>query len=194
MTVLDIGKGRIDAASIRWKGIDKVLKGINKASEKVEIVTLRGLLEAGLMVKGEAQKITPVQTGNLKASAYVIWGGGSNVFGNPNRNTSKIKYRSNPTAKNKKVKAGEENVVREHAAVLNHRMKSSLEPFTEVGYTANYAAKVHERTGVSHAKLDKKRGRVQIGQAKFLEQAFQQNSRRIIAILKKHAKLRGGKV
>jgi hypothetical protein len=179
MTVLDIGKGRIDA-SIRWKGIDKVLKGINKASEKVEIVTLRGLLEAGLMVKGEAQKITPVQTGNLKASAYVIWGGGSNAFGNPNRNTSKIKYRSNPTAKNKKVKAGEENVVREHAAVLNHRMKSSLEPFTEVGYTANYAAKVHERTGVSHAK--------------FLEQAFQQNSRRIIAILKKHAKLRGGKV
>jgi hypothetical protein len=148
---------------------------------------LRGLLEAGLMVKGEAQKITPVQTGNLKASAYVIWGGGSNA-------SSKIKYRSNPTAKNKKVKAGEENVVREHAAVLNHRMKSSLEPFTEVGYTANYAAKVHERTGVSHAKLDKKRGRVQIGQAKFLEQAFQQNSRRIIAILKKHAKLRGGKV
>lgn len=211
MPVIDIGKGITNAASIKWKGLDKVLLGLNKAIDKIEGQTVEGMLEAALLIKGEAQRITPVDTGNLKASAYVIWGGGKKG----------IKSRSNPTFTNKLGKKGSSKrfaTISEHTSVISGRKGRlfSTSPFAEIGFTANYAAQVHEnltRTGrkgsatrfsniqssipISHAKIQKQgKGRlathrfVQVGQAKFLEQAFVQNLRKVFAIIARRAKIR----
>jgi hypothetical protein len=190
---IDIGKGITNAASIKWKGLDKVLLGLNKAIDKIEGSVVEGMLEASLLIKGEAQRITPVDTGNLKASAYVIWGGGK----------KRTMSRSDPTFKNK-ASGGRGSsrrfaTVSEHTSVIGARKSRlfSTAPFAEVGFTANYATQVHENLKARHGKVDKVgKGRfalhrvVQIGQAKFLEQAFVQNSRRVFAIIVRRARIR----
>ncbi len=49
---------------------EKVLKNLNKEIKKIKGRSMAGLAAAALLVKGEAQKNTPVDTGNLKNSAY----------------------------------------------------------------------------------------------------------------------------
>lgn len=49
---------------------DKVLKNLAKEIKKIKGRNLAGLAAAALLVKGEAQKNTPVDIGNLKNSAY----------------------------------------------------------------------------------------------------------------------------
>lgn len=178
MTVLNIGKGALasEVASIKWVGLDTVIKNLNKEIEEIKGRTVKGLLQAGLRVKADAQRITPVDTGNLKSSAYVLWGGGG-------RSVQQI---------GEAVLKDQE----QHDQILSERtnkLSSFNDPFAEVGYTANYALKVHEgirsKKGklVSHVKIDKEKGAVQIGQAKFLEQSFNQNKDYILNVIKRNA-------
>jgi len=51
-------------------GLERSLKNLNKAIEKIEGASVDGLLAAGLIVQGEAQKIVPVEFGNLRGSAF----------------------------------------------------------------------------------------------------------------------------
>ena len=202
---VNIGKGITNVADIKWQGMDVVLKNLNKEIGKIKGATVDGLLEAALLIKGDAQRVTPVDTGNLRASAYVIWGGGG----------KRTKARSNPTFK-QKAKAGKrgtaerfkniQRIISEHTAVINERSKLSRDPFAEIGFTAFYAAAVHENLKSSHAKLQRpgKRGTAerfrrvsaniqggaQVGQAKFLEQAFVKNTRRILSIITRRARIR----
>ena len=53
------------------KGIDNVLRNLNKEIKGIENRTQAGVTAAALKVKAESMKLTPVDTGNLKASAYV---------------------------------------------------------------------------------------------------------------------------
>jgi hypothetical protein len=190
---VNIGKGATNVGTkLDWVGLDKVLQNISKEVDKIEKVTTSGLLEAALLVKRDAQRITPVDTSNLKASAYVIWGGG--------KSRTKIQadaidpvFRSQSKKGTRKVDVGA--MAAQHAKILNERKKPSSAPFAEVGYTANYAAKVHEDLNSSHVKSGsvslfgkRKKARVQIGQAKFLEQAFIHNARKIVSIIKRRLK------
>lgn len=51
-------------------GLKKVLSNLDKEAKKIENLTMAGLLEAGLKVQAVAQQRTPVDTSNLKNSAY----------------------------------------------------------------------------------------------------------------------------
>ena len=51
-------------------GLSKILTNLDKQIAKIEGNTMAGLLEAGLQVQRVAQERTPVDTGNLKNSAY----------------------------------------------------------------------------------------------------------------------------
>ncbi|MCP4475385.1 MAG: hypothetical protein GY821_12635 [Gammaproteobacteria bacterium] len=180
--IFDIGKGSPNAAQMGWEGLSKVLKGINKEMGKLENASVDGLLEAALLIRGDAQRITPVDTGNLKASAYVMWGGKGRS----------IKSKSEPLDQGEMSKR--KNTGPDHATVISQRdvaNQKNRSPFAEIGYTANYAAAVHERLKSRHAKPEKKGGRmVQIGQAKFLEQAFLQNEKRVLQIIRRRAKIK----
>lgn len=51
-------------------GLQKILSNLDKEAKRIEGLTMAGLFEAGLKVQKVAQDRTPVDTGNLKGSAY----------------------------------------------------------------------------------------------------------------------------
>ena len=164
--------------AIKVTGLDKVLLGLNRAINKIEGGTIQGLLEAAVLVKAESIRLTPIDTGNLRASAYILWGGGK----------VKTRGRSEPTfksvAKGKKGSAERfSNIARlaaEHSTVINERKGVfRRHPFAEIGYTAHYAALVHEAVNRNF----------RVGGAKFLELALRENSRNIFAIIKRRARI-----
>lgn len=70
--------------SKRRKGqIMNIVKQVNvnlvKELEKVKDVTYQELIKTGLRIEAKAKKNAPVQTGNLRASGYTVFGGSSNT-------------------------------------------------------------------------------------------------------------------
>jgi hypothetical protein len=51
-------------------GFREVMENLNERIANIENSTLDGLFAAGLFLQGEAQKLCPVDTGNLRGSAY----------------------------------------------------------------------------------------------------------------------------
>ncbi len=160
----------IPGARIRgdsWIGMEAMFASMSREINKLEKVTVDGLIEAGLYIKGEAQRLTPVDTANLKASAYVIWGGGKTKGGDAqfgNAGESK----------------GTRSVKAEHPGVVAGRKAAAPKvPFVEIGFTAHYALEVHELVDNFHLN----------GQAKFLEQAMKNNRAKILSIIKRRAGL-----
>ena len=54
----------------RVEGLDEVLQNLNRHIADIEGKSIEGLFAAGLIVQAESQRRTPVDQGNLKASAY----------------------------------------------------------------------------------------------------------------------------
>lgn len=54
----------------KTQGLDEVMRNLDRELARVERLTMAGLYEAGLQVQKAAQRRVPVNTGNLKASAY----------------------------------------------------------------------------------------------------------------------------
>lgn len=168
-------------ATLVWGGLDKVFANLNREVEKIEGRTVDGLLEAVLLIKAESMRDTPVDTGNLKAGAYVIWGGGRR----------KMRSQSNPqegrlgsgklgTAKRFGRIQSVGAQIAEHHSVISGRMKAYTEPYAEIGFTANYALEVHEALNKNF----------RVGHAKFLERALLNNQRRVLEIIVRRAKIR----
>lgn len=51
-------------------GLDEVLANLNREIEAIEDRGLDGLYKAGLFIQAESQREVPVDTGNLRGSAY----------------------------------------------------------------------------------------------------------------------------
>lgn len=106
------------ANGISKQNVDRVLGNLNREISGIANRTQAGLTAAALFVRGEAQKITPVDTGNLRSSAYTVSPGG-------------IVQGSNAQAP--------------AASKLTGRVESiKPEIYAEIGFTAFYAVFVHE--------------------------------------------------
>ena len=58
---------------VSFTGLDDQIKRINRLiKQRVPKVTSAGLQEAGLLIKGRSQRITPHDTGFLVGSAYTV--------------------------------------------------------------------------------------------------------------------------
>lgn len=138
-------------ATKRIVGLDNVLRNLNREVRKIKGKTKKGIIKATLLVKREAMKITPVDTGNLVNSAF-----------------------SNVMVKGKDIVG-------------------------TIGYTAAYAAAVHEM--IESKSIKGPGGMVEFqrgvtfqkpgAQAKFLETPLKKNAKKILRIIKKEAKIRG---
>ncbi len=147
---------------ITVKGLDKALKKLDQEVSRVSTSALKGLIKAGLIIQRSAQKLVPVDTGNLKSSAFTVW------------STGQI---SAPTFRGKE--AGERQsehevaIVKRKRSLVGKRLRlkslgiNIASPQVEVGFTASYAALVHENT---QADKDRKKG-----ESKFLEKAVKNN-------------------
>lgn len=113
---------------ITLTGIDTVIRNMNGSIAKIKKQVLGGLYNAGIMIKGKALPLTPIDESNLRGSAYV-----------------------------------------------NNPVITSQGPVVEIGYTADYAVYVHERTELHHAPPT---------QAKFLEDAIKTNTGAILNLIR----------
>lgn len=147
------GKG-----AIRTSGFEKAKATINAQIAAVPIITLKSLIAGGLTIQRISQQLTPVDTGNLKASAFTIWatkpGGKTPTFRGPDA---------------AEVRANHAAVVQSEQGKLN-----TLVPEVEVGHSAAYAIYVHEDLEARH----------KVGQAKFLEAAASAGMPAVIAAVK----------
>ena len=190
---INIGKGDILSKGIQWQGIDKVLQNLNKEAAKIGRTSVKNLLTAGLLVKGKSQKIVPVDTANLKASAYVVWGGGGSSVKSAPPRSGEGKFRDEKKSKSSSVSGTASKLSSQHQVVINTEKKPSLNPYATIGFTAFYALFVHEDLTASHVKTattanpfgaGRRIRNVQIGQAKYLEQTLLQNQAKILSILR----------
>lgn len=172
----------------KLRGLDTVLLNLKKEIDKVEGRTRAGLAFGALIVKRKAIILAPIDTGNLRNSAYVISGGGLKG-GKP-----KIKQTgSEGDFRNKSAGSDvADKMFSDHRSILAERSSvTSKYPFAEIGFTANYALMVHENLNVSHVKKSgkgKRKHLVRTGQAKFLETALLQSKRDIINQVRKRAR------
>jgi|GEM_PF-1951396 len=169
---------------MKTEGLNKVLKNLNDEVEKIEGRTAKGLYRASIPIRREAQKNCPVITANLKSSAYVITSWSGVVFGeNPSfegENASQMK--SNHQSKTNKASGS---------------VKAHKYPVVQIGFTALYAAMVHEnpRAGRNHPKSGErtKSGKLkysEVGEWKFLEKAVKNNRNDVLKIIAEEARIK----
>ena len=174
-------------------GLEEVIKNLNAKIQKIQERTASGLLRAAIQVRRAAQIKTPVVTGNLRASAYVISAGGQVAVGQGTQ------FPFDPQGKLKERHREEIRTVQE---VLRQRSKET--PIVAVGYSAVYALVVHEnpnagRAGYDPSKTTYKRGanmgklkpayrqHSRVGEWKFLQSALSENENRILAVIREEA-------
>lgn len=169
------------------------MRRLNKELNLIEGACVEGLLMVGLEISGDAKKLTPVVTGNLRNSTFVVGPhktleGNSASFADP---AGKLGRAAEMTARHR-------TLVAKHASECH----SAQPPEVHVGYTAVYAPFVHEnpragRTGGMRPPPSKRRYAegtyATQGQWKFLETAVKQGQGKFLSIMAKFARRRGAK-
>lgn len=150
------------------KGLPAVMRRMNKEVSRMRGVTNANLIKAGLFIQGEAQKIAPVDTGNLRNSGFTYWGKDT-----PASNPSFVLPRLGGAKALQRLKDVNERTRRKAEKLTEHNTRPGATVFTVVvGFGAFYALHVHE-----DARRSLQRG------AKFLQRALVENASRIYSIL-----------
>ena len=182
------------------RGLSNVIRNLNTMINMIEGKSLDGLIEAGILIMNDTENTppkTPVDTGNLRASRFIV--------------TSAGKNETRQLGKRKKFKGkGSSKLTADHNSAIN-KSKAVLKKFdlvsVRIGFSASYAPFVHEMAGVSDVKIGKKKQisplsksqRQSFGQArfrrpgsgsKFLEASLKRNTVNALKIIAKRAKIR----
>ena len=142
-------------------GIDKVIRNLSAAIEMIEGGVQAGVLKAALHERGEAQKLTPVDEGNLKNSAYVVSGTVTS------KDASFVGKKAGQHAANHNVAVNESK---------GDAMAAKM-PMAIMGFSAFYAVFVHE--------INKN---YNVGQWKYLETVLIRDRKLILDIIRRKAK------
>lgn len=159
-------------------GLGTILKNLNKEIQLIEGDISKGMLLGMQLIKRDSMDDTPVDTGNLRGSHYVVTNAGKVD------DEGKSKVFDTKDSSGRRVASEHPKHVQESAA----NARAQRGPFAEVGCTAFYAEKVHEDLEASHTKVNKKGEGVQIGKAKFLEDSIRKNANRLYQLIVTYAK------
>lgn len=155
------------------KGLQQVVKNLNRQVRRIEGRTLAGLIDANIIIRRDMENSyprIPVDTGNLRASYFCV--------------TSKGRAEDGGTPVFKGM--GSARMSSQHENVLSKaRASASImrDPAIIIGFTANYALPVHERFGTVNWN------RPNSG-PKFLEKALKNNEREILNAIRKAARIK----
>lgn len=108
-------------------GLDNIMRNLNKEIGQIKNRTQAGITDAALFIKDGSKKDVPVVTGNLRNSAFIV---------TPTRTNSNAVFKNDKTGK----------MAMHHSATVAESKAKTIGtiPVAEVGYTAVYAANVHE--------------------------------------------------
>jgi len=161
-------------------GLDEVLKNLNVQILGIKDRTSKGLIESAVLIRNATENespLTPVDTGNLRASWFVVSAEGEHG------DSLSGHFKKNPKtgAKAKDMRAQHTAIVGGAKAAVNALAKRG--PIVMMGYSANYALFVHEMEG-THPDVNWSRPG---SGGKWLEAAFKKNRNKIIDTIKKNA-------
>lgn len=148
-------------------GMDTVMRNLNAAIEKIEGRTLAGVIQGALLVQRRAVQRTPVDSGNLRASAHTVIAGS-------------VMQGEKPDFKGKRAA----QLAMNHAAQVAEKkaaLAAEVNPMAEVGFSANYGLYVHENLSANFKE----------GGAKFLQSAVAESRADIVRIIQEKAKVDG---
>jgi len=148
--------------SIQVSGQRIFSEKLKKRKEALVQAVQRGLIKAGFIIQAESQRNTPVDFGNLKASAFTVWEG----FTPPAPRF--VDGEKGPSGE----KVNADDLARDHQVAVERgegQTKGVRGPAVLVGHSAYYAIYVHENLNAHHT----------VGFAKFLETAVMSQQDRI---------------
>jgi hypothetical protein len=165
---------------------ERVMKNLNKEVEKIQGKTLKGLIRSAVIIRRamdtEAPKI-PVDTGNLRQSWFVttskgqVQRGGNASF--EGKDAAKMTAQHSSTTAN--------------MAALARAKGGKNKPLIILGFSANYAAFVHENVGATSVPkyLSGKDVTRRPGSGpKFFESAINNHEKEILDMIKHEAKIK----
>jgi hypothetical protein len=121
------------------KGFDEVVANLNKKIKEIETANLRGLVKAAILIRRDTERtppLTPVDTGNLRASWAIV----STLGVNPDILSGHFK--NNPSHNITAQEMASQYKLGVNEARL--KVNSNRMPLVVMGYYANYTLYVHE--------------------------------------------------
>ncbi len=175
-------------AKAKVKGVDEVMRNLERHIENIEGGALAGVVAAATFVKKRSQERVPVRQGNLRSSAYVMTKFGEQGIsgGFTGKDAGKIES----AHKSSQVKI----LGRVGRDVAFNRITAGL------AYGAPYSVIVHELPSAGAAGFDPEQvvtGRravlvhSAVGETKFLERPVNENRKNVFDIIKRHSKVKG---
>jgi len=159
-------------AKVTVKNVGGVVRELNRRIKKKVKAGQNALISAGFHIQGESQRITPVDTGNLKASTYTNWSDGGSKSG------GRGGIGAGRGEKGQLRKAEQKVELQKRKAEL--QSSASFAKFkVEVGCTAAYAIFVHENSRGASFRT---------GTSRFLALAVKKNMRKIVDMVREASK------
>jgi len=156
---------------IYLEGLNKVLSNLNKEAAAIKQRSMTGLIKGAILIMNDTENtspITPLHTGNLRASRFIVTA----------KKSPNIKYSGDFTGAD-----APELAFNHTKAKSKYQTEAAgyLRPIVIFGFSANYAPYVHEL-------VDKNYRRAGSG-AKFLEASVERNKEAVLEIIKNNAKI-----
>ena len=158
------------------KGVPTVMSELNKQIEGIKLRTEKGLVLALTYALNQTEKVpplTPVDTGNMRASRFVS--SASAVHTGALRGTGSGKFKGAKAAQ----MLVQHTITIEEARAMVSSMNSPSKKFVMGGYTANYAGFVHEAIGFTFHRPG--------SGPKWLEASLKRNTGKMVQIVKDNA-------
>lgn len=153
------------------KGLDKVLRNLNKETKKIKNGSLKGLISAGIYIRRDMEKVSPkipVDFGNMRSSWFLVTSKGGQ------REGLAPQFRGDDSGK---LLTGHSEVVQNSKELVKGK-----EPGVALGFSAFYTWFVHEAIG----KIFQRPG----AGPKFFEASLKRNTKTVLSIIAKGAKIK----
>jgi len=174
----------------RVTGLEKALAELHREAKKISMKSMTGLVRGGFVIQRAAQKGVPVDTANLKASAFVVFDKGKVLRRLDQIETPNFKEHGKSsrgrdalgrfTKATQGAGADTEKLKRDHKAAIAAAEGMSGAYGSKVvfvGFSASYAIFVHEDEDAEHS----------VGGPKFMERAITDNLAEIISAIREEA-------
>lgn len=123
-------------AGFELKGMDQLLRNLNKEISGLKKRTLTGLIRGAIVIMNEADKMVPIDTSNLRHSFFIV------TFRSPkDHSTIPNRFKGRDAGS---MKAWHSKVIKSLAQIAK-MTGSETYPMLIFGYSANYASFVHEK-------------------------------------------------
>lgn len=166
-------------------GLKEVVENLNREIKKIEDYSLAGLIEGARIVWEDVERtepLTPVDTGNLRNSRFTV-----TASGTPSNLNTSGSFKDNPRTKLKGSQMQSEHIAAKEEArgIIQASEAGRRGRFLVMGYSANYAAPVHENMQMKSENMTRPGSG-----PKWFEYALKRNTKNIVEAVRKNAMIK----